>query len=75
MKKNIHPKYHKIIVKMTDGSEFETRSTWGKENDVLKLDIDPISHSAWTGGRQKLVDKGRVSKFNKRYSNLVSKKK
>ena len=22
---------------MTDGTEFETRSTWGKENDVLKL--------------------------------------
>ena len=29
---------------MTDGTEFETRSTWGKENDVLKLDIDPKSH-------------------------------
>ena len=41
MKKNIHPNYHKIKVVMTDGSEFETMSTWGKENDVLKLDIDP----------------------------------
>ena len=40
MKKNIHPNYHKIKVVMTDGSEFETRSTWGKENDVLKLDIE-----------------------------------
>ena len=40
MKKNIHPNYHKIKVVMTDGSEFETKSTWGKENDVLKLDID-----------------------------------
>ena len=30
MKKNIHPKYHKIKVVMTDGTEFETRSTWGK---------------------------------------------
>ena len=53
MKKNIHPNYHKIKVIMTDGSEFETRSTWGKENDVLKLDIDPKSHYAWTGGTQK----------------------
>ena len=26
---------------MTDGTEFETRSTWGEENDTLKLDIDP----------------------------------
>ena len=40
MKKDIHPNYHKIKVVMTDGSEFETKSTWGKENDVLKLDID-----------------------------------
>ena len=49
MKKNIHPNYHKIKVVMTDGSEFETMSTWGKENYTLKLDIDPKSHFAWTG--------------------------
>ena len=55
---------------MTDGSEFETMSTWGKENDTLKLDIDPKSHFAWTGGSQKVLDKGRVSKYNKKYSNL-----
>ena len=70
MKKEIHPNYHKIKVVMTDGTEFETRSTWGKENDVLKLDIDPKSHPAWTGVTQKLQDKGRVSKFNKRFANL-----
>tara|TARA_B100000686_G_scaffold289078_1_gene315569 strand:+ start:7378 stop:7605 length:228 start_codon:yes stop_codon:yes gene_type:complete len=73
MKKKIHPDYHKIKVVMTDGSEFETRSTWGKENDVLKLDIDPKSHSAWTGGAQKILDKGRVSKYNKKFSNLRKK--
>ena len=66
----IHPNYHKIKVVMTDGSSFETRSTWGKEGDTLKLDIDPISHSAWTGGSQKILDKGRVSKYNKKFSNL-----
>ena len=75
MKKNIHPKYHKIKVEMTDGSQFETKSTWGSEGEVLKLDIDPISHSAWTGGKQKILDKGRVSKFNKKFSNLRSAKK
>ena len=37
MKKNIHPNYHKIKVVMTDGSHFETMSTWGKEGDTLKL--------------------------------------
>ena len=41
MKKNIHPNYHKIKVEMTDGSQFETKSTWGAEGEVLKLEIDP----------------------------------
>ncbi len=69
MKKKIHPNYHKIKVVMTDGTDFETMSTWGKEGDTLKLDIDPKSHAAWTGGNQKILDKGRVSKYNK---NLVT---
>ena len=60
---------------MTDGSQFDTRSSWGSEGDVLKLEIDPKSHSAWTGGKQKILDKGRVSKFNKKYQNLRAEKK
>ena len=75
MKKNTHPDYHKIKVIMTDGSDFETMSTWGKEGDTLKLDIDSKSHAAWTGGTQKLLNKGRVSKFKKKFSNLLSAKK
>ena len=71
MKKDILPKYHKINVVMTDGSKFETRSTWGKEGDILHLDIDPKSHPAWTGGQQQLVDRGgRVSKFNQKFGFL-----
>ena len=57
---------------MTDGSDFETRSTWGKEGETLKLDIDSKSHVAWTGGTQKILDKGRVSKFYKKFKNLRS---
>ena len=72
MKKNIHPDYHAIKVEMTDGTQFETKSTWGSEGEVLKLEIDPISHSAWTGGKQKILDKGRISKFNKRFQNFRS---
>ena len=41
MKKDIHPNYHKIKVEMTDGTQFETRSTWGSEGETLKLEIDP----------------------------------
>ena len=72
MKKNIHPDYHTIKVVMTDGSEFETMSTWGKKGETLKLDIDSKSHVAWVGGTQKVMEKGRVSKFFKKFSNLRS---
>ncbi len=37
MKKDIHPDYHTIKVEMTDGTQFETRSTWGKQGEVLRL--------------------------------------
>ena len=49
MKKGIHPDYHMISVKMTDGTIFQTRTTWGKEGDQMALDIDPLAHPAWTG--------------------------
>ena len=58
MKTDTHPDYHMIKVQMTDGTVYETRSTWGKEGDKLNLDIDPKSHPAWTGGQQHLVDRG-----------------
>ena len=71
MKTDIHPDYHQIKVVMTDGTEYETRSTWGKEGDVMNLDIDPNSHPAWTGGSGQLVDRdGRVSKFKKKFAGL-----
>ncbi|WP_169570075.1 50S ribosomal protein L31 [Sneathiella limimaris] len=70
MKKDTHPDYHTITVEMTDGSTFETRSTYGNEGDVLKLDIDVKSHPAWTGGTQRVREDGRVAKFNKRFSSF-----
>ncbi|KAB0536921.1 50S ribosomal protein L31 [Pseudochrobactrum algeriensis] len=71
MKADIHPDYHTIKVVMTDGTEYSTRSTWGKEGDTMNLDIDPLSHPAWTGGNQQLMDRGgRVTKFKNRFGNL-----
>ncbi|KLI63121.1 50S ribosomal protein L31 [Aurantiacibacter marinus] len=70
MKADTHPEYHIINVKMTDGTEFQTKSTWGKEGDTMNLEIDPTSHPAWTGGPQRLQDGGRVAKFNQRFGGL-----
>jgi large subunit ribosomal protein L31 len=76
MKQDIHPDYHAIKVVMTDGSEFVTRSTWGKEGDVMNLDIDPKSHPAWTGGQQHLLDRGgRVSRFQKKFAGFIKDEK
>jgi large subunit ribosomal protein L31 len=75
MKQNTHPDYHLITVQMTDGTSFQTRSTWGKEGDTMTLDIDPTSHPAWTGGNQRLLDAGgQVARFNKRFGGLTLKK-
>lgn len=75
MKTDIHPDYHMIKVQMTDGTVFETRSTWGKEGDLMTLDIDPLAHPAWTGGNSRLLDTGgQVAKFNKRFGGLTLKK-
>ena len=72
MKKDTHPDYHMITVKMTDGSTFETRSTWGEANGTLVLDIDPTTHPAWTGGGQRILDRdGRVGRFNKKFEGFL----
>ena len=74
MKADIHPNYHMITVVMTDGTEYRTRSTWGKEGDKLNLDIDSKSHPAWIGGAQQILDRGgRVSRFQKKFSGFLKK--
>jgi large subunit ribosomal protein L31 len=76
MKKEIHPDYHPIKVVMTDGTEYETRSTYGKAGDVLHLDIDPKTHPAWTGGGQHLIDRGgRLSRFKSKFDTFLGPKK
>jgi len=72
MKKDIHPDYHTIKVVMTDGTEYMTRSTYGAEGEELRLDIDPTTHPAWTGGGQQLLDRGgRLSRFNNKYKGFL----
>lgn len=71
MKKDIHPEYHSINVKMTNGTILEMKSTYGKDGDQLALDVDPSVHPAWNEGNTRLLDTGgRVSKFKKKYEGL-----
>ena len=78
MKADIHPDYHEITIVQTDGKEFKIRSTYGKEGDVMKLDVDPLTHPAWQGGTGQVIEKGQLDKFENRYGSFLgsgSKKK
>src|ERR1051326_5633092 len=75
MKEGIHPDYHEITIVMTDGSTYPTRSTYGKAGDTLRLEIDPKSHPAWTGGQQRLLDTGgQLARFNRRFQGFGPKR-
>jgi large subunit ribosomal protein L31 len=77
MKKDIHPKYHEITVIMTDGSTFKTRSSFGKPNDTIQLDVDITTHPAWNAGKTVLKKTGAMDKFAAKFGdfNISSKKK
>ena len=66
MKEGIHPEYKELTIVRTDGTTYVTRSTYSK-SDRMQVDVDPLTHPAWTGGNAKISDTGRVAKFNNRY--------
>ena len=70
MKAYIHPDYHEIKIIMTDGSEYMTLSTYGVAGAVIRLEIDPKSHPAWTGQHRIVDSGGQVARFNKRFGGL-----
>ena len=67
MKKDIHPDYHVITVMQTDGSAFQTRSTYGKAGSELRLEVDPKTHPVWTGEHRLVDTGGQVARFAKRF--------
>ncbi len=72
MKANTHPDYHEITIVQTDGTEFKTMSTYGKAGDVMKLDVDPLTHPAWQGGTGQITEKGQLDKFQNKYGSFLS---
>ena len=72
MRENTHPDYHEIIIVQTDGTEFKTRSCMGKPGEKMRLDVDPLSHPAWQGGTQKVVEKQQLKKFENRFGSFLS---
>ena len=65
MKKDIHPDYTPLKVRLADGTEFETHSTM--KSDHYVSDVDSTNHPFYTGRRQYVDTAGRVEKFRRRY--------
>lgn len=68
-KKDIHPQQHTIKAKLNDGSTIDIITSYGKEGEVLKLDIDPTNHPAWQADGKSYVNANdeRVKKFNDKF--------
>jgi large subunit ribosomal protein L31 len=70
---DIHPKQHLVEVVMTDKkTKFQILTTWGKEGDVLRLDVDPKNHPAWQEKGQNFINANdeRVTKFKSKFGNF-----
>jgi len=65
MKKELHPEYDEVTIKLADGSEIVTRSTM--DDDTYESEVDSTNHPFYTGRRQFVDTAGRVEKFNRRY--------
>lgn len=65
MRKGIHPEYKTITYVMTDGTERQVKSTFKEER--ITLQVDPLTHPAYTGKKRILDTGGRMDKFNKKY--------
>ena len=76
MRKDIHPNYNKITVKLPKGDKFETYSAYQGGSEIA-LDVDYRTHPAWTkkGLTGANANSVKVSKFNQKFGSLFTAKK
>jgi large subunit ribosomal protein L31 len=69
MKKDIHPEYKALKIKIRD-DEFSTMSTL-KSGEIL-MDVDFRNHPAWNKGAANVVNQSNknISDFNKKFGGL-----
>jgi large subunit ribosomal protein L31 len=73
-KKNIHPQCHSISLLLSNGTTIAVESLWGKEGDIMKLDVDPTNHPVWNRDKNTFVNtnNSQVMKFKKKYGTAFS---
>ncbi|MFT6332534.1 MAG: large subunit ribosomal protein L31 [Lentimonas sp.] len=64
-----HPEQHKINLVLSNKETIEIVTTWGKEGDTLKADIDPFNHPAWQDGSKNYINPNNdnMNKFIKKF--------
>lgn len=69
-----HPEQHSITLALSNGKQIQLMTTWGKEGEVLKADIDPFNHPAWQEDGKNFVNANseRIAKFNKKFGGFSS---
>lgn len=66
MKKGIHPEYHENKCTRSDGTVISIFSSVKKD---MVLSQDNLNHSAWTGQRTNVADKGqRAADFKAKFA-------
>jgi large subunit ribosomal protein L31 len=69
-----HPEQHKIKLDLSNKETIEIVTTWGKEGDTLKADVDPFNHPAWQDGNKNYVNPNNdnMNKFIKKFGGFSS---
>jgi ribosomal protein L31 len=65
-----HPTQHPITLELSNKEKITIMTSWGKEGDVLKADIDPFNHPAWQeDGAKNYVNANseRIKQFEKKF--------
>ncbi|MDR1498904.1 MAG: 50S ribosomal protein L31 [Rickettsiales bacterium] len=73
-RKTEHPSIHAVNVVLTNGETFVVQTSYGKEGDTLKLDVDPYNHQAWKDNQSVFINtaNSRVTNFNNRFGNIFT---
>lgn len=70
-KASIHPGLRLINVVSTKGDTYQVLSTYSN-NDTIKLDVDPFTHSAWRQENSGMImsKSDAATSFNNRFGGL-----
>ncbi len=70
MKKDIHPKVYKAIIRCNCGYEAEALSTKG---ELVQVEVCSNCHPFYTGKQRFLDTAGRIDRFRKKYAKFEKK--